>query len=211
MGAALARSARLERVEDGAIVGALGDRARTITGLVHGALLVSLPIDDGSVRPLHLLQPGSWLASRALVRGAPRRVALSACGRTELVRLDEDAVDRLVASHPAIWRWLTELAARHLDAALDACAGLLADRPLSRIASRLLALSEAAPTGAGAIELKQNDLAQLSGVSRNTLSRTLGQLEAMALIARGYRRLRVLDRAGLARVAAGRAPDGPQP
>jgi hypothetical protein len=43
------------------------------------------------------------------------------------------------------------------------------------------------------------------------VSRTLGQLEAMGLIARGYRRLRVLDRGGLAQVAAGQETLEAQP
>jgi CRP-like cAMP-binding protein len=196
-------AARLRTLEDGDRAGAVGDDERSITGLLDGNLTVWLPIHDGSLRPLHVLRAGSWTVSFPLLGGPSRRATLAASGRTRLVHLDATAVDRLVTAHPVLWRWIGRIAAEHLDRALDVCAGLLADRPVPRIAGRLLALAGECAGPNAAIELKQSDLALLSGLSRNTVSRTLGQLEAAGLIARGYRRLRVLDRHGLARVAAG--------
>jgi CRP/FNR family transcriptional regulator len=202
----LAAAAHLRTLEDGATAGAVGDPQRTITGLVAGSLVLWLPLQDGSLRPLHLLRPGAWLVSLPLIYGQPRRVTFTASGTAQVVQLDEEAVDRLVEAYPVLWRWITRIVAEHLDRALSVCAGLLADRPLPRIAARLLALSDDHTSRTAAIELKQSDLALSSGLSRNTVSRTLGQLEAMGLIARGYRRLRVLDHTGLAQVAAGEDP-----
>jgi CRP/FNR family transcriptional regulator len=202
----LAAAARLRTLEDGHLAGAAGEEERSVTGLVEGNLVVWLPIQDGSLRPLHVVRPGAWLVSFPLIKGEPRRVTFSASGRARILYVDQDAVDRVVAAHPVIWRWFTCLAAEHLDRALAVCVGLLADRPLPRVAGRLMALSSDTVGPNVAIDLKQSDLALLSGLSRNTVSRTLGQLEAMGLIARGYRRLRILDRTGLARVAAGEMP-----
>jgi CRP/FNR family transcriptional regulator len=202
----LAAAAQLRTLEDGAIAGAFGDTGRTVTGLVTGSLVLWLPLPDRSLRPLHLLRPGAWLVSFPLIYGQPRRVTFTASGTAQVVEVEEEAVDRLAEAYPVLWRWMTRVMAEHLDRALSVCAGLLADRPLPRIAARLLALSDDHATRSVAIELKQSDLALLSGLSRNTVSRTLGQLEAMGLIARGYRRLRVLDHAGLAQVAAGEEP-----
>lgn len=193
------------------MAGSAGEEERTITGLLEGSLLIWLPINDGSLRPLHVLRAGAWLTSFPLILGQPRRVTLTAAGRTEILQLRQQAVDQLVAAHPVIWRWFTHLTAENLDRALSVCVGLLADRPMPRIAARLLSLSGDKATPNVAIELKQSDLALLSGLSRNTVSRTLGQLEAMGLIARGYRRLRVLDRGGLAQVAAGQETLEAQP
>jgi len=204
-------AAQLRTLEDGARAGTVGERERSITGLLDGNLVVWLPIQDGSMRPLHVLRAGSWVVSLPLLNGEPRRADLSASGRTRLLHLDEAAVDRVVAAHPVLWRWFSRVAADHLDRALHVCAGLLADRPLPRLAGRLLALAGECAGPNAAIELKQSDLALLSGLSRNTVSRTLGQLEAVGLIARGYRRLRVLDRHGLARIAAGEDPAQGQP
>ena len=202
----LAAAAHLRTLEDGAAAGSIGDTGRTITGLVTGSIVLWLPLQDGSLRPLHLLRPGAWLVSFPLIYGQPRRVTFTASGTARIVQVEEEAVDRLVEAYPVLWRWITRVVAEHLDRALSVCAGLLADRPLPRIAARLLALSDDHASRTVAIELKQSDLALLSGLSRNTVSRTLGQLEAMGLIARGYRRLRVLDHAGLAQVAAGQDP-----
>ena len=203
---AVATAGRLRLLGDGELAAAVDERRRTITGLVAGTVLLWVALPDGSMRPLHVLRPGAWFASFPLLSGEARRIALSASGPVCVLHLDEPAVDRLVDTQPVIWRWLTQLAAQHLDRALATCAGLLAERPLPRIAGRLLALAGEAVDPDAAIDLKQSDVALLSGLSRNTVSRTLGQLEASGLIARGYRRLRVLDRAGLARVAAGAAP-----
>ncbi|MFP4125487.1 MAG: Crp/Fnr family transcriptional regulator [Alphaproteobacteria bacterium] len=201
----------MRALDDGGIAGQAGEQERSVTGLVDGALVVWLPIQDGSLRPLHVLRPGAWMVSLPLIKGTPRRVTFSACGPTRLLHLDQEAVDRVIDAHPVVWRWFTALAAEHLERALAVCVGLLAERPLPRLAGRLLSLSGEAPGPNVAIELTQSDLALLSGLSRNTVSRTLGQLEAMGLIARGYRRLRVLDRTGLTRVAAGEAPSEAQP
>lgn len=207
----LAAAAELRTLKDGAVAGAAGDQKRSITGLVEGNLVAWLPIQDGTVRPLHVLRPGSWMVSLPLLKGTPRRVSFSASGRSRVLHLDQDAADELVQAHPVIWQWFTHLAAEGFERALSVCVGLLAERPLPRIAGRLLTLSGDSVGPNIAIELKQSDLALLSGLSRNTVSRTLGQLEAMGLIARGYRRLRVLDRSGLARVAAGDIPSADQP
>lgn len=203
---AVATAGRLELLDDGELSGALDEHRRTITGFVAGTVLLWVPLADGSMRPLHILRSGAWFASFQLLLGEPRRVALSASSPVWVLHLDEPAVDRVIGRQPMIWRWLTQLAAQQLDRALAACAVLSTERPLSRIAGRLLSLAGEAVDPDTAIDLKQSDVALLSGLSRNTVSRTLGQLEASGLIARGYRRLRVLDRAGLARVAAGAAP-----
>lgn len=199
----LAAAAQLRTLADGGVAGRAGELERSVTGLVEGALVVWLPIQDGSLRPLHVLRPGAWMVSLPLIKGTPRRVTFSASGATRVLYLDQDAVDRVVDAHPVIWRWFTQLAGEHLERTLGVCVGLLAERPLPRIAGRLLSLSSDTVGPNVAIELKQSDLALLSGLSRNTVSRTLGQLEGMGLIARGYRRLRILDRPGLAQVAAG--------
>lgn len=193
----------LRRLGDGETAGGTGEATRTITGLVDGALVAWLPIEDGSFRPVHVLRDGAWLVSNPLIQQAPRRVTFTASGSVRLLHIEQDGVDALLAAHPELWRWISRIVALHLDRALDICVGLLADRPITRIASRLLALTSDDDGAHVAVELKQSDLALLSGLSRNTVSRMLGQLEGRGLIARGYRRLRVLDRNGLARIAAG--------
>ncbi len=205
IGRAFLEAADVYALEDGELAGHVGETSRSIGGILDGALVTWLPIDDGSLRPVHVLRTGAWFASYGLLMGTPRRVALSAAGRCRLLHVREEVVDGLLGEHPLLWAWIARSAAENLDRTISVCGGLLADRPLQRIASRLLALSgDADGDGAHlAIELKQSDVALLSGMSRNTVSRTLGQLEAQGLIARGYRRLRVLDRAGLARVASG--------
>jgi len=203
------RHGRAQTLSDGQVAGRAGETTRTLTGLVQGNLVVWLPIADGSRRPLHVLRAGAWIASRPLIRhsGLPRRVDLVASGPVTVIRFEDDVVEDLVARHPVLWEWLLGVVGSHLDLTLDICSGLLAERPMPRIAARLLALTAEAGDGQQvAIDLKQSDLALLSGVSRNTVSRTLGELEAMGVISRGYRRLRVLDRAGLERVAAQTGP-----
>jgi len=199
----MAAAGRVQQLTDGEAAGRYGDQARTISGVIDGSLITWLPIEDGSWRPVHMVRERAWFISFPLICGIPRRLTYTAAGNVRVFHVDQAEADALIAAHPELWRWIARVAAGHLDDAFNVCVGLLADRPITRIASRLLALSTAAEGAHVAIELKQSDLGLLSGLSRNTVSRTLGQLEARGLIARGYRRLRVLDPSGLARIAAG--------
>ena len=70
--------------------------------------------------------------------------------------------------------------------------------PRERMISRLLLMS-----GEGrAVPLSQATLAEMVGVTRKAVNGWLGELERRGLVALGYGRIEVRDRAGLERMLA---------
>lgn len=197
----LRASARVLRLGDGDMLYRRDRVDPSLYALRRGTLIAWTVNDIGEPRPIHALRRGAWPASAATTLGAPRLVDMRASGPATVVAVEGAVVQRLADAEPRLWHWLAQMESRLLAEMVTIVASLLNDGSLQRIAGRLVALVDA---GAGdeAVALSQNELALLTGVSRNTAHRTLSLLEQRGLIARGYRRLTILDRAALERLAA---------
>ena len=110
-----------------------------------------------------------------------------------------DAVlSSVIASSPQVGRELLRALSQQLQEALDY---LIVFRNLpapKRLAQRLLALCEgkAAPVKLG---IRQQELAELVGVSRMTIGTALTQLENEGVVTRHYRSMMINDPAALRR------------
>ncbi len=187
----------VRRLAEGALLYRRGDVRRDAYGVLDGTLMAWLPARRGGDRPIHIVGPGAWLTSPATVAGGHRLITVTANSDVHLAVLEGDAFIRLIRDEPDLWQWLARLGARNLDVVLDIVAGLLVEGALPRVAGRLIAMTARVDS----IAVSQAQLAELTGLSRNTVQRTLNALEDKRLVRRGYRRLTVLDRDGLARLA----------
>jgi CRP-like cAMP-binding protein len=79
--------------------------------------------------------------------------------------------------------------------------------PAARLAKRLLNLAEIFANGAGekTLDISQDDLAALLGISRQTVNRTLREWEEREWIVLHYKQLRILQPDCLRSVQLGKA------
>jgi CRP-like cAMP-binding protein len=87
-----------------------------------------------------------------------------------------------------------------LRGALLMAAEAVALPPRQRLAGRLLMLVRAMD-GVRTLRLSQQSLGELVGLTRKSVNRFLGELEAAGLVRLGYGELEVLDLEGVRRVA----------
>ena len=101
--------------------------------------------------------------------------------------------ERMIAD-PAHCRLFATMSIEHLDEALSIIGYLMANDPTVRVAGRLLTLAEAQAIPEGsAMRLTQSDLAQMCGVSRQTVNKVLTGLSVRNVIAAKYGMLTILD------------------
>jgi CRP/FNR family transcriptional regulator, cyclic AMP receptor protein len=178
----------------GQIVYQAGDDSDGIYGLASGGLELSFPLVADEPVIVHRAEIGFWIGDSAELSQRPRMVSLCAAGPTRLLHVSSREVNAMLTKHPRHWRSFYDLSARNVNSAMTLLAESLALTVRARVCRRLLALAEQDAD----VEITQDTLARLLGVTRATLRRAINDLAAEGGVETGYRSLRVSNAAVLA-------------
>lgn len=198
--AAVLRVARRRRYARREVLFHEGDPADTFHILDRGHVAVRTTNPFGEVALLRVLGPGAAFGEMALIDASPRMASIVALDPCETLTLHRDAFDGLRSAHPGIDRVL--LAAmvsevRRLSTVTLELMYLPVDKRLCRRLVDLAGIySEGGPV---TVPLTQQDIAQLTGTTRQTSNRVLRAAEAAGLLRVGRGRIELLDVEGLAR------------
>ncbi len=198
MRAALVAAAPARRFADGQIIQQKGEEADGFWLIADGAVSVGQFTADGEFRGVALLGTGDSYGELAVLSGRPRVVDAVARGPAGLRWIAAAAFERALAADPAAMRALLGALCAQLQETLDLLAGLRHGSATARAASLIANLTGGT---ARSVNVTQQELADLLGVTRATANGALGQLEAAGLIRRGYGTIDVPDPARL-RLAA---------
>lgn len=201
----LARSGRNLTARRGETVFAAGEENTVCATLISGALKVRSIDPDGRERILALVHPAGFVGEMFAPFASHDIVALT---ETRLCVFGRGAMDRAIADHPALARALL----RRSEAALHESRSLLEMTAQSRAEARLAALlldfaaaashSPCHGTERFDLPLSRGDIANLLGLTIETVSRKLGAFETEGLIRRdGRRGIELLDPARLSHIA----------
>lgn len=173
----------------GEIIYRQGDLATTFCYLKKGKVSVFMTSIDGMEKTLNTASKGELLGEGAFFDKKPRVSSARAVTNCEVVMIDEQMLTSLFAKHPRLAFELLEILSnriRLLSAQLDSMTFLQAD---ARIA-RLLLQSEKD----GRVTLTHEEIALAVGVSRVTVSKTLGKFSANGYISTAYRKIIIKNR-----------------
>lgn len=173
----------------GEIIYRQGDLARTFCYLKKGRVSVFMTSIDGMEKTLNTASKGELLGEGAFFDKKPRVSSARAVTNCEVVMIDEQTLTNLFAKHPKLAFELLEILSnriRLLSAQLDSMTFLQAD---ARIA-RLLLQSEKD----GRVAITHEEIAAAVGVSRVTVSKTLGKFSASGDISTAYRKIIIKNR-----------------
>jgi CRP/FNR family cyclic AMP-dependent transcriptional regulator len=148
-----------------------------------------------------MMGPGTWFGELSTLDAGPRPHDAVAFGPARVLHIGIDAFRRLAGATPELWWDIALLACAHQRASLAFMMNTLAQPIPVRLARTLGGLARAA--GGSSIELRQEDIATMIGVSRQTLNKALKAMEREEVIAVEYARIRVVDAEGLRRLGAG--------
>lgn len=173
----------------GEIIYRQGDLATTFCYLKKGKVSVFMTSIDGMEKTLNTASKGELLGEGAFFDKKPRVSSARAVTNCEVVMIDEQTLTNLFAKHPKLAFELLEILSnriRLLSAQLDSMTFLQAD---ARIA-RLLLQSEKD----GRVALTHEEIASAVGVSRVTVSKTLGKFSVNGDISTAYRKIIIKNR-----------------
>lgn len=188
--AALLARARTSHAGAGARVYGLGDAPDGLWAVAQGEVrLVSYPA-VGVEAVSMILGPGAWFGELSVIDGGPRPHDAVVARPARLLHVALGAVEQLAAEHPLLYRDLGVLIAARQRAALTFMGQSIA-QPIAVRLARTLAGAARASGGAQAA-VRQEDLAAMIGVSRQTTNKELKRLEAAGVVALAYGRIAIL-------------------
>lgn len=169
-----------------------GDPAARIHVVRTGTVELSRVINGRRVA-LQILRPGDVFGDVPAFLGEPEPFDARALEDCAVLSLDASSLFTLLQTRPQVARrWIVSLAERM--SGLQARLGdLLAGGLEAQLASILLRESD----DRAEVLLTQDQLAEMVGAARTSVQRVLKLLETNGLIELGYRRIAVLDHAGL--------------
>lgn len=143
--------------------------------------------------------PGSVIGDIAMFSGQPYISTARAVGYVTAFRFDRDRLIPELARSPAITlRWLVA-SLTQLERTQRRVLNLMHKTVLAQVAGLLVNEAD----GRGEVALSQSTMATLLGASRQSVNEALTELRKRGLVETGYRLVRLLDPAGLSRVATG--------
>jgi CRP/FNR family transcriptional regulator, cyclic AMP receptor protein len=175
-----------------------GESGEVLFILKAGSVALYRITEDGRKLVTGTVSAGSIFGEMALLGQGMADTYAEALDDCTLCVMSRDDVVRLIARFPSIAvRLLDHLAARVREA--EERLADIAYRPVhARVASALLRIS----AGGTEAKLSHQDLAEIVGTHRETVTRTLNQLRAEGFVDLDRMRIRILNRPALEAVAA---------
>jgi CRP-like cAMP-binding protein len=143
-----------------------------------------------------IIGPGHWFGMGPQLTGTGRILSFVAREPSVLVSLGDAELRCLGESFPDVSQRLAQLAQLQANYIVHVVAELLVPEADRRIAAVLLRLS-ALETGQASFPVSQSELGEMANASRASVSKALGTLARLGLVAIGYGRIAVPNPAAL--------------
>lgn len=189
---------RVRRLPAGTVVFAQGDPGATCHSLLHGRVKVVQTRPDGGQHVIRFIGPGEMYGTVAALMGRPFPADAVAVVESLEVFWTVEAMRALMAAHPDIGLRATAGAGERLMELQNRVGELSAERVEQRIARALVRLVRQAGrrTDEGVeidFPITRQELAEMSGSTLHTASRTLSAWEDKGIVKSGRRRIVVVQ------------------
>jgi CRP/FNR family transcriptional regulator, cyclic AMP receptor protein len=192
---ALAHSSCLQKVAEGGVIFLQSDLPEAAYILRTGLVEITLTSSDGRQLVINEMHPGDCFGELSVVTGQPRSASAVARKACELLVIPRQAFLTVLETEPNLTRRLLETTALRLSSSSEFESGLAFLDAQARVARLLLDLHRQA--GGGPLAISQEELADRTGLIRQTVAKTLGQWRRLGWIQTGRARIQVLDCAAL--------------
>jgi CRP/FNR family cyclic AMP-dependent transcriptional regulator len=183
-----------------------GDRAQGVFYVAQGRVKISKVTRDGKELTLAYRTGGDFFGEPCLLEGGPREEMAEAMEATSAVEVDRETLDQVLSSSGQAAYWFARaLIARRKD--LESRVEQLIFKDVgAKLAELLLelALSHGIEDGRGVViglKITHQEMANLIGSTRETVSLTLSQFKRKGLIQNEGRKVILADREGLKALA----------
>jgi len=201
---ALARSASRRRYRRGDIIFQKDDPGHSLFIVARGSVRIYVPSTQGADLTLAVLGPGHFFGDLSLLDGRPRSASAAALGDTNVVILERSDFVAVIRTRPAAVMSVLAVVVRRLRDTDEMASDLAFLDVGGRLAKKLLEL--AATNGVKRqdgvlldMPITQEELANMIGVTRESVNRNLSLFRRIGLVAKEGRRFVLRDPAGLRR------------
>ncbi|HNJ46423.1 MAG TPA: Crp/Fnr family transcriptional regulator [Ottowia sp.] len=205
------RCAFVKRYPDGELISARGEPPDLWVACAKGAVRVSSTTLTGKQITLTYVEPGVWFGDVAMFDGDQRTHDVYAHGPTTLLCVARADFHKILAQHSELYEALLKLQARRIRLLFGQVEDLNTLPLRARLAKQLahLVRSYGVPSLSSndeiriALQLAQEELAQLLGASRQRVNQELKTMEREGVIRVEPTGLVVCDRDALLRIGEG--------
>ncbi|EON21516.1 Crp family transcriptional regulator [Cupriavidus sp. GA3-3] len=195
---ALLDDGSLRRLVAGETLFARGDRFDGLYCVASGTMQIHASGESGKAALLGLLEPGTWFGEICLFDGLPRTHDARAVSATTLWHVTRSSLEQRLAQQPAWWQAFGQLLAAKTRQAFNYVEEAQLLPPAARIARRLAAIAHGYGNlpqvqATQRVRIPQEQLAQMLGLSRQTVNHALRELEARGLLRLEYGGIELLD------------------
>lgn len=184
-----------------------GDPANTVYLLKKGRVKVASSASSGKEVTFEILEPGEIFGLLEVLDESPRETHAEALDDALICAIRREDFDRYLREHPDLTVKVTKLIGLRLRKIQNRVEDLVFRDAPARLAHLLLELSktDGAPAGGGIrlqAKLTHQEMANLIGCSRETVSTILGQFRDRRLVQIDGRSIIVLNLHGLSRLVS---------
>ena len=203
-----AAAVQLRQYEAGTVIFQEGDIGEALYILADGLVKLSKIDLGGYEKTLTILQHPEFFGEMALLSEKTRSASAIALGKVSAYLLFADDFEKLIAAYPTVSLNLTTTLAQRLRGMDDEAQILSYKDAQGRVAFVLLRLYrggviDLTPEGEALVRLTHQELANLAGTSRETVTRALKTLEKEGVIFTRPKEVIIADVAGLEEILHG--------
>ena len=173
--------------------------------VLSGLVKIESNVGAGRCSTFLGLATGEWFGEGAVLKDEPRRYNVIALRDTELLCLPSEQFRSLSAGSMAFNQFLVERLNHKLGQAMAIIEAGRTRNPEQRVA---LSLSRLFWSRTRQLDLTQDEVASIAGMSRQTANRALNNLQQLGLISLSMNRITILDDAALTNLMLS-GPPGP--
>lgn len=202
-----AQAAATRRLAKGDVLFDQGEEARACFVVLDGRVKLAQLTPDGNQVVVHYVGPGEMLAVAAIFVHTGYPGTASAVQDSTVLEWDRKTITRLMERHPRIALNALETVGKRFQALQERFRELATERVERRIARAVLRLARQAgkrlPEGGVLIDfpVSRQDIAEMTGATLHTVSRTLSAWESDGLIESGRQRIVIKKPHGLVQIA----------
>ena len=207
--ASLLEGATRRRLRKGAFVYRISDPGDSVYLLLDGRIKTYKIAPNGREVILWFGFPGEVFGLVEAPQPRGRMVSVEACEPSELAEIPNSKFRGFLAAHPDVSQILVQIIASRLGMLANRLVYLMADNAEARVAKLLLDLAaryhDPKDGAEHPIGLTHQDIADITDVERQTVTRIIGRFTQRGALSARYRRISIRDRELLARFAARRS------
>ncbi len=183
---------RRKRLSKGDYLFLQGDAAEGFYLVFRGEIEIVISSAAGRDLVINQMRPGDCFGELALLTGQPRSTSALARVASEVWVMSRSNFQSLLDDEPGLARNLLEMVSRRLQNSSEREGALAFLDAQARLARLLLQLDQAAQKGY--ITISQEELAQHTGLTRQTVAKILGRWRRAGWLVTGRGRIALFDR-----------------